>query len=617
VLKSRVFLPSILSAVLMWTAFFPLNWWPLGFVAMAPFLTLVRAEGISNGRRYLAAWVGGFVFGMLAVNWVRHAHPYMMYFAWPGLSLFLSIFWPIGLFLLRRVDRLGQPPLALTFPVVWVALEWAKAHFPAGYPFMKWVGLYQPSGFAWYFLGHTQHANPFMLQAADLGGVYLISAAVGAVNGAVHDILVRVHAFRWFVNLPRGWRPRIFRGELMATAGALLVAGGLMCYGAFRLVHPPFEVGPKVALLQDDLDHDKVQSDSALLFSHYDKLARDAARTNPDLIVWPECTYPFWDVSVTGDTADERAAHFRTLPEDLGRLWAAQQSLNKQPPLPPEAFFPEVRGNEYRQFREYVANGRQEHAREHWRAHTLLGLNGVEWDGSSERRFNSARLLKPDGTPGPRYDKTHLVPFGEYVPFRQVLPFMTVFSPNPNEPGCTPGEQLTRFTLPTLQRQPQGGTKPVSYTFAVLICYEDTEPNLARRYNQWSGEKNPADFLVNMSMDSWFHGSEQHEQHLAISRFRAVEARRPLLRAVNGGISAVIDGDGKIVELPGLIDDGWNASKSVSRAIVAEVPLDGRGSPYAAVGDWVPLLCWLGIVAGLVTVRVARKRAKATTSPVG
>ncbi len=607
-MKSRVFLPSILSAVLLWTAFFPLNWGAVGFVAMAPFLTLVRAEGVGRWRRYTAAWVGGMAFAMLSMNWMRHAHPMMMYFAWPGMSLFLSLFWPLALFLLRRLDRLGQPPLALTFPVVWVALEYFKAHFPAGYPFLKWVGLYQPSGFAWYMLGHTQHANLYLLQAADLGGAYLVSAAVGAANGAVHDVLVRVPLFRWFVNLPRGWRPPIYRAELMSVAGALLVVGGLMTYGGTRLLHPPFDTGPKVSLLQSDLDHDLVQTDGPLLFSRYDQLAREAARSKPDLIVWPESCFPFWDVRLKGTSP-------ATLPDSLQELWEAQNlpAPNKQP-LTVADFKTNYRGNEYRGFRDYVSAGRQAHAATHWQAHTLLGLNGVDWDGTAEIRHNSALLLKPDGTPGPRYDKTHLVPFGEYIPFRNQLPFLEAFSPNKDEPGCVPGETLTRFTLPTLQRLPQGGTKAVGYTFGVLICYEDTEPNLARRYNPWSGEKNPADFLVNMSMDSWFRGSEEHEQHLAISRFRAVEARRPLLRAVNIGISAVIDGDGRIVELPNVETPDWSASKKIARAMTVDVPLDRRGSIYAAVGDWVPVLCWGGIAGGFVTLRLARRK-RVITAP--
>lgn len=637
--KARVFLPSVLSGVLLWTAFFPLNWWGVSFVAMAPFLTLVRAEGVRRWERYLAAWFGGLTFGLLAAKWLGASpEPVMAYFAWPGVGLFLSVFWPIGLFLLRRLDRLGRPPLALTFPVVWVALEYFKAHFPTGYPFLKWIGLYYPSGFPWYFLGHTQHANILLLQAADLGGVYLISAAVGAANGAVHDLLVRVPLFRWFVNLPRGWRPPIYRAELMATAGAVLVVGGLMTYGAFRLVHPPFDTGPKVAVLQDNIPQKRLMEDGALVFSRYDRMTRNVAKggTPPDLVVWPEACYLFRDITFVGATVAERDAVARSLPEDWphGFSLAVQETTEKRPMLDSAwlaGMEQDDRNRRAEEMKEVPANerwkldasgywellhsGLREHARTRWQrdpdnpqTSVLLGSEAVEWDGKVEKRYNSARLILPDGKPGPRYDKTHLVPFGEYIPFKDWIPALSQLTPSPNSPMCQPGSAFTRFPLSAARKNAQGQVEKRKYTFGVVICYEDTDATIARRYNQWSGEPNPADFLVNQSLDSWFDVSEELDQHLAISRFRAVEARRPLLRSVNLGISAVIDGDGRIVELPGLLDDGWAASKGVSRAMVVDVPLDGRGSPYAAVGDWVPLLAWVGLVAGLVTLRFARRK---------
>jgi apolipoprotein N-acyltransferase len=645
-LKSRVFLPAILSGVLLWTAFFPLNWWGVAFVAMAPFLTLVRAEGIGRWRRYTAAWLGGLTFGGLAVNWLRHADPMMMYFAWPGVALFLSLWWPLALFLLRRLDRFGRPPLALTFPVVWVALEYCKAHFPTGYPFMKWIGLYFPSGFPWYFLGHTQHANAPLLQSADLGGVYLISAAVGVANGAAHDLLVRVRLVRWLVNLPRGWQMPVFRAELMSAAGAVLVVGVLIVYGCIRLVHEPFQRGPTVAVLQDDIEHSRLMSDWRLVFARYDAMTRAAAKSNPtpDLIVWPEACYPFRDITLKANSAEEREAMIRALPDEgmLPYYLAVQETSEKRPLFnlaevdADQRADAEMRKEELLKlppnlrskfdasgYFDLIRSGQKEHARTRWQrdpanpqTSVLLGGEAVDWDGTTEKRYNSARLILPDGTHGPRYDKTHLVPFGEYIPFREQMPFLASISPALSTPRCEPGQSFTRFPIRSARDDAENKGKGKQYTFGVLICYEDTDPTIARRYNPWSGEPNPADFLVNQSLDSWFGTSEELDQHLAISRFRAVEARRPLVRSVNMGLSAVIDGDGQIVEMAGLPEDGWEGSKGVSRALVVDIPLDGRASVYAAVGDWVPLMCWVGILSGLVTLRLARRRAKAkTTAP--
>jgi apolipoprotein N-acyltransferase len=105
----------------------------------------------------------------------------------------------------------------------------------------------------------------------------------------------------------------------------------------------------------------------------------------------------------------------------------------------------------------------------------------------------------------------------------------------------------------------------------------------------------PVDFLVNISNDGWFMHTAEHAEHLAVSRFRAVECRRALLRAVNGGISAVIDGNGRVVALPGT---SWTNSHSVAGVVSAAVPIDARSSLYARLGDWLPWLCGGLLVVG-------------------
>ena len=106
----------------------------------------------------------------------------------------------------------------------------------------------------------------------------------------------------------------------------------------------------------------------------------------------------------------------------------------------------------------------------------------------------------------------------------------------------------------------------------------------------------PVDFLVNISNDGWFDGTEEHEQHLAICRFRAIETRRSVVRAVNMGISAVIDPDGRVIELPRKLDEqgqptipaqSWSGSKKVEGVVLSAVPIDTRQTLYARLGDWV------------------------------
>jgi apolipoprotein N-acyltransferase len=215
-----------------------------------------------------------------------------------------------------------------------------------------------------------------------------------------------------------------------------------------------------------------------------------------------------------------------------------------------------------------------------------LGLNSqVRDDGQPMRRYNSAVLIRPDGRPAGRYDKMHRVPFGEYVPLRDWLPWMNAFAPYDFDYSIRSGEAWTRFPLG-------------EYRFGVLICYEDTDPYLARQYVAPGDDK--VDFLLNISNDGWFDGTSEHEEHLAICRFRAIECRRGVARAVNMGVSAVIDGNGRVVSLPG---PDWEKSKKIAAVLTAAVPIDRRGSAYAALGDWLPWGCWLGVAAGVLMGR--------------
>src|SRR5829696_1175616 len=233
--KPRVFVPAILSGVLLWAAFFPLDLGPLAFAALVPWLTLLRAP-VSNKRRYFAAYVGGFTFFALATQWVRVAHP-MMYLSWLGLALVAPLFWLMPLAVMRRLDRLGVP-LALTVPIAWVAFEYARMHFPTGYPFLKHLGAYQMIGFGWYFLGYTQHAFAQLIQIADLGGVYAVSFVVASVNGALAGVAMQAPAVRRALRWEESQESRC--AKCNAVGGGLAV--GLLCasigYGFYRLDHP-------------------------------------------------------------------------------------------------------------------------------------------------------------------------------------------------------------------------------------------------------------------------------------------------------------------------------------------------------------------------------------------
>jgi apolipoprotein N-acyltransferase len=545
----RCLAAAILSAVFLNLAYFPTNQGWVAWFALVPGLVLVRAD-LRNRDRYLLAWLSTWLFFLPALRWMRVAHE-SMYFSWIGLSLWCSWFAPLALWLVRRLDRRGWP-LTLSVPIVWTALEFIRTHILGGFP--------------WYLLGHSQHDWLSVIQIADLAGVPAVTFLVAAVNGLLAEWLFRVATVRsWF-----GFGER--SGPLIAQSVVVLASIALVLgYGAWRLSQNQFADGPVVALLQTDLDQDIRNSrpddpgagtrsvqDLRVQTMQLTKQALQLPRS-PDLIIWPETTFEY----------------------DL-----------KEPRIPPPA------DAQYQEWAKDMAD-RLAYLQDVARASrfpVLLGANAQVYAGPNRiHRYNCALLVSASGDILGRYDKTHLVPFGEYVPLLETFPFLAGLSPYSSSEELnllTPGEKY-----PTLQVAVDGR----AYSFGCLICYESAYAHLARKY--MNAPNNPADFLVNQSNDGWFRCTQEHEQHLAVARFRAIECRRALVRAVNMGISAVIDGNGRVVALPG---PTWEKSKGLMAVVSAPIPIDTRTSVYAKAGDWLSWLCWIGIAVGIVRGRKDR-----------
>jgi apolipoprotein N-acyltransferase len=161
-------------------------------------------------------------------------------------------------------------------------------------------------------------------------------------------------------------------------------------------------------------------------------------------------------------------------------------------------------------------------------AHVLVGYI----DFRDEMPTNSAGLLSPEGDQVSRYDKIHLVPFGEYVPLRRVFFFAESLVRQVGD--FAPG---TEYTI-----SPFRGRR-----IAATICYEDVFPALMRQFT-----RRGAQAIVNITNDGWFGSSSAPYQHLRMAIVRAVENRRYLIRAANTGISAVIDPYGRVVSATAL-----------------------------------------------------------------
>jgi apolipoprotein N-acyltransferase len=200
-------------------------------------------------------------------------------------------------------------------------------------------------------------------------------------------------------------------------------------------------------------------------------------------------------------------------------------------------------------------------------------------------------LVDPSGRPVASYDKIHLVPIGEFVPFRRILPFRReieelVYRVAGWYPSLTPGE-----SSPVLPLEIEGRRIP----FGVMICYDSVFPGVARR-----AAREGARFLVNLSNDGWYGRSAELDQILAITRFRAVESRLPVFRVTNSGISAVIDSRGRMVEtLVGEGRDGERRRKEAAGFLVRSIGLGAGDAPYVVVGDAFAVLCAILAVTAL------------------
>jgi len=197
--------------------------------------------------------------------------------------------------------------------------------------------------------------------------------------------------------------------------------------------------------------------------------------------------------------------------------------------------------------------------------------------------YNSALLISGQGVLLGEYDKLHLVPFGEYIPLRNVLRFLETVVPIGD---FSRGKEYTVFTLPAASYQ-------LPAKFSVLICFEDLFPDLSREF-----VKRGAGFLINITNDAWFKKTSSPYQHLSASVFRAVENRIFLVRSANTGVSGFIAPTGRIISLVGgesgnnIFISGYNSQEIY--------PSKHSLSFYTRYGDICVIACLLFVLGGMI-----------------
>jgi len=318
------------------------------------------------------------------------------------------------------------------------------------------------------------------------------------------------------------------------AAGCALLAVG---YGAWRMPQLAGTGAVRVAVVQGNIPQEEKWDDAHRgdILARYASLTNTAAETKPSLIVWPETSVP-GSLSIDEALTQQVIALARRL----------ERPLLVGAPIPT------------------IAN-------------TRVTLR------------NSAMLVDPEGALQQRYDKLHLVPFGEFVPFERVMPWLRNLLPPIGD--FSPGRDFTVFHLRSRLKAegPRSGLEPrassLELQFSVLICFEDIFPELARRFVQRG-----AQLLLVITNDAWFGPTAAAYQHAQASTFRAVELRVPVARAANTGWSGCIDAAGRWI---GSVRDSSGAELFTEGTYTCDLPLGPGNSVYRRWGDWFAGLCLL------------------------
>ncbi len=526
-------LSLIIAGFLLYAAFPPLGLAWTSWFALVPLMRLIEQPALNRSARYLAAWLGGLVFWVASLVWIWELHP-TAWLGWLALALYQSLFWPIFVFLARRFRRVWRAPLAVSAVVAWLAVDYFQAHALSGFP--------------WYFLAHAHFRNVPLIQVSDLFGAWAVTALVVLVNVAVLRL-----GEAWFSLRAQRSHTAVLRRLATPLVAAGLVAAA-MGYGAWRVGTSAFQPGPRLALLQSNmrqalklsLDPPKILEMYASLITRAFERGGGGVSSAIDLYIWPETSFPYGYVRLDPDL---------TVPQGE----AAAKQLN-----------PETTLADWTDRADYVREQLGEWT-DSLGSPMLVGTLLFDLTPEGASRTNVALWLDPGGAPPRIYRKIHLVPFGEYMPFLNQLPFLRWLAP------------YDERNLPRLI----GGRGPAWFDsrgirYAPTICFEDTLPHLTRRFFREMPDGRPPDVLIDQSNDGWFNGSAEHDMHLAAAVFRAVEMRAPLVRAVNMGYSVVVDGNGQILA---------SLEKKTEGSLVEQIPLDSRGSLYIRYGDLLAQSC--------------------------
>lgn len=518
------------------------------WVALTPLLVALTAADagdppirIRDGA--LLGYLSGFVWYLGNCYWIFRTMHYYGGISQPvsaGILLLFCLYLGLyhalfgALITTVRSSSLGRAGALALSPFLWVAVEFARSRI---------------TGFPWDLLGTAQVDNLSLMRLAPITGVYGVSFVVVAIN-----------AF-WLARIQV--KERRYTRPLLASAFIAVLALYLVF---LRHAPPPVQQGSQAVatLVQQDLgvgvpglsieppltEEQRLQQFSQLsLFPsmsycagipelsstkciHVVSQMPESSFTQPaatDLIVWPEAPNDFF----------ERDPQFRGALSALART----------------AHAPVVAGD--------------------------IGVDPSRVAPNGYYLYNSAEFIRSDGSLAGRYDKMHLVPFGEYTPYKNLLFFAGSLLQNVGV--FEPGKRREVFHA--------GG-----HTYGTFICYESIFPDEVRRFVGLGAE-----VLVNISDDGWYGDTSAAWEHLNMVRMRAIENHRWVLRATNTGVTAAIDPYGRVI---------MAAPRNQRTSLRVGFDYEHDTTLYAAHGDWFAWLCLVITLGALVFVFLGRRRVE-------
>ncbi|MFP6874052.1 MAG: apolipoprotein N-acyltransferase [Verrucomicrobiales bacterium] len=500
--------------------------------------------GISRRRRIFRGfglgYLAGLSFFLINLSWLHHIH----FAASTLLPAFLALYFGVWGAFAASTGRpafvrnpVNPSPGNSQRTLIRPALQSCHAALLNGGAWcgLEWLRGWVLSGFGWNGLGVALHENLILIQFADIVGVTGLAFLIVFCSSVAAAVILRTCR-------------ELRRGRLHAHLDFAIAVTLVCCaffYGTLKLSKPPGEsIEIRVLLVQGGVAQDE-KWDAGNAKAIYDKYRQMTMRytslANFDLVIWPESSLPF--------------------------------SLNDP--------FNEIYLNELLSTKDFEL---------------VLGINE---NVIGEGIFNSIVALRGNVSTPRTYRKIHLVPFGEFVPFRDTLPFLEKIASSEIGIDFARG----KVTEPILMEKPQ------PYSIIPLVCFEDTFGNLARLF-----VRNAPQLIVNVTNDGWFAHSAASEQHLANAMFRCIELRRPMARAANTGITCLVDSYGSLY-------DRWSEDQGGKRQVIdpntgstfiedslaemISIPANPPQTLYARIGDTFSIV--LGLLSLITALRGMRR----------